>query len=353
MKKIYLVLEDGQAFEGYSFGAETAAVGELVFQTGMVGYIETLTDPAYFGQIVLQTFPMIGNYGMIPADFDGKCGVAGYVVREWCETPSNFRCEYTLDKFLKDKGIPGIYGVDTRELTKILRDKGTLNATICDKIPDDLSALKEFKIVGAVAKMSADATKTIEAVGEKKFELTVIDYGMRNYLADEMVKRGCRVTVVPADTSAEDILATSPDGVLLSGGPGDPAENEIYINNVRKLMGRVPMLGIAFGHQLMALAAGASTYKLPYGHRGGNQPVKMIGTDRTYITSQNHGYAVDSASVVKGTVIFKNANDESCEGIEYKEDKAFSVQFYPESNSGAHSTSFVFDKFVELMGGEN
>lgn len=353
MKKIYLVLEDGQAFEGYSFGADAKAVGELVFQTGMVGYIETLTDPAYFGQIVLQTFPMIGNYGIIPADFDGKCGVAGYVVREWCDIPSNFRCEYTIDKFLKDNGIPGIYGVDTRELTKTLRAKGTLNATICDRIPEDISALKEYKIINAVAKMSCDTAKTIEAVGEKKFELTVIDYGMRNYLAQEMAKRGCRVTVVPADTSADDILKSSPDGVLLSGGPGDPSENQTYINNVAKLMGQVPMFGVALGHQLMALAAGASTYKLPYGHRGGNQPVKMIGTNRTYITNQNHGYAVDSESIVKGNVLFMNANDGSCEGIEYKEEKAFSVQFYPESNSGAHSTSFVFDKFAEMMGGEN
>ena len=353
MKKIYLVLEDGQAFEGYSFGAEAAAVGELVFQTGMVGYIETLTDPAYYGQIILQTFPMIGNYGIIPADFDGKCGACGYVVSEWCETPSNFRCEYTIDKFLKDQGIPGIYGVDTRELTKILRDNGTLNATICDKIPEDLTSLKEYRIINAVAEMTCDAPKTIEAKGEKKLELTVVDYGMRAYLAEEMAKRGCRVTVVPANTSAEEILASSPDGVLLSGGPGDPAENEAYISNVEKLMGKVPMLGVAFGHQLMALASGAKTYKLAYGHRGGNQPVKMIGTDRTFITSQNHGYAVDSASVVKGNVIFMNANDESCEGIEYKAEKAFSVQFYPESNSGAHSTSFVFDKFAEMMGGEN
>ena len=320
MKKIYLILEDGKTFEGYSFGADVDCVGELVFQTSMVGYIETLTDPAYYGQIVLQTFPMIGNYGIIPADFDGKCGLSGDVVREWCETPSNFRCEYTLDKFLKDNNVPGICGIDTRELTKILREKGTMKATICSEIPDDLTNVREFTITSAVSKMTSDEVQVYEAISEAKYSVTVIDYGMRRYLADELTKRGCKVTVVPASTSAEKILETSPDGILLSGGPGDPAEEPEYIETVRKLFGK--------------------------------QPVKMVGTDRTYITNQNHGYAVTSNNISNGVVSFVNANDQTCEGIEYAEAKAFSVQFYPEVNSGAHSTSFVFDKFVEMMGGQ-
>ena len=352
MKKIYLVLEDGKTFEGYSFGADVSCIGELVFQTSMVGYIETLTDPAYYGQIVLQTFPMIGNYGIIPADFDGKCGLSGYVVREWCEIPSNFRCEYTLDKFLKDNNVPGICGIDTRELTKILRENGTMKATICSEIPADLTSVREFTITSAVAKMTADEVKVYDAVSEAKYNVSVIDYGMRRYLVDELTKRGCKVTVVPASTTAEKILETSPDGILLSGGPGDPAEEPEYIETVRKLFGKQPMLGIALGHQIMALANGASICKLAYGHRGGNQPVKMVGTDRTYITNQNHGYVVDSNNISNGSVSFVNANDQTCEGIEYAEAKAFSVQFYPEVNSGAHSTSFVFDKFVEMMGGQ-
>lgn len=351
MKKVYLVTEDGRSFEGYSFGAEIESCGELVFNTGMVGYIETLTDPAYYGQIVVQTFPMIGNYGMIPCDVEGKCCVKGFVVREWCDTPSNFRCEYDLDKFLKDNGIPGIYGIDTREVTKHLRENGVMNAKICYSVPGDLSEIRNYKISGAVEAVTRKSESEFAAEGNDKYNVTVIDYGVKNSFIAELTKRGCNVKVVPASTSAEKILADKPDGVMLSGGPGDPADNEVYVNEVAKMFGKVPMFGIGLGHQIMALANGAYVYKLKYGHRGGNQPSHKVGTNRTFITSQNNGYSVVADSVKKGTVSYINANDNTCEGIEYADMKAFSVQFYPESIEGLHSTSFLYDKFIELMGG--
>lgn len=351
MKKVYLVTEDGRSFEGYSFGADIETCGELVFNTGMVGYIETLTDPAFYGQIVVETFPMIGNYGMIPCDAEGKCCVKGFVVREWCDAPSNFRCEYDLDKFLKDNGIPGVYGIDTREVTKHIRENGVMNAKICYEIPNDLAEIKSYKISGAVEAVTCKTETEYAAEGEGKYNVTVVDYGVKNSFINELTKRGCNVKVVPASTTAEKILADKPDGIMLSGGPGDPAENQTYADEVAKMIGVVPMFGIGLGHQIMALANGAESYKLKYGHRGGNQPSHKEGTNRTFITSQNNGYSIVADSVKKGTVSYTNANDNTCEGIEYADMKAFSVQFYPESIKGLHSTSFLYDKFIELMGG--
>ena len=351
MKKVYLVTEDGKAFEGYSFGAEVETCGELVFNTGMVGYIETLTDPSYYGQIVMQTFPLVGNYGIIPSDFEGKCYVKGFVVREWCDAPSNFRCEYDLDKYLKDNGVAGVFGVDTRALTKHLRENGVMNAKICYSIPENLDDIKNYKIIDAVNTVSCKESKTYEAEGNSSLNVTVIDCGVKKSFIDELTKRGCNVTVVPASTSAEEILSKAPDGVMISNGPSDPAENVDLITEVSKLFGKVPMLGIGLGHQIMALACGGVTYKLKYGHRGGNQPSHHVGTNRTYITSQNNGYAVAANNVQKGKISYENANDGTCEGIEYADMKAFSVQFYPESIEGLHSTSFLYDKFIELMGG--
>lgn len=351
MKKIYLVTEDGRAFEGYSFGAETEACGELVFNTGMVGYIETLTDPSYYGQIVMQTFPLVGNYGMIPSDVEGKCCVKGFVVREWCDAPSNFRCEYDLDKYLKDNGIPGIYGIDTREVTKHLRENGVMNAKICYSVPENLDDIKSYAVTGAVEAVTCKEATSYAADGDGKYNVTVVDCGVKRSFIGELTKRGCNVKVVPANTAAEDILADAPDGVMLSNGPGDPAENVALITEVAKIFGKVPMFGIGLGHQIMALANGAATYKLKYGHRGGNQPSHKVGTNRTYITSQNNGYAVAASGLSKGSVAYENANDNTCEGIEYAEMKAFSVQFYPESIEGLHSTSFLYDKFIEMMGG--
>lgn len=351
MKKGYLILQDGQVFEGVRFGAETDTVGELVFTTGMCGYVETLTDPSYAGQIVMQTYPLIGNYGIIREDFEGACCVKGYVVREYCDTPSNFRTDCDLDTYLKEQGVPGLCGVDTRELTRIIREHGVMNAAICDEIPADLTPIKTYAITGVVEAVSCKEPDRYQAEGEERFRVSLIDYGAKRNIVRELQKRGCTVTVLPASTSAEDVLAADPDGIMLSNGPGDPAENVYQIEQIRKLLGRVPMFGICLGHQLTALAAGGSTYKLKYGHRGVNQPVRDVEGVRTYITSQNHGYAVDGDTVKLGKVRFVNANDGTCEGIDYPELKAFTVQFHPEACTGPKDTSFLFDRFVELMKG--
>ena len=351
MKKGYLILQDGQVFEGVRFGAETDTVGELVFTTGMCGYVETLTDPSYAGQIVMQTYPLIGNYGIIREDFEGACCVKGYVVREYCDTPSNFRTDCDLDTYLKEQGVPGLCGVDTRELTRIIREHGVMNAAICDEIPADLTPIKTYAITGVVEAVSCKEPDRYQAEGEERFRVSLLDYGAKRNIVRELQKRGCTVTVLPATTSAEEILAADPDGVMLSNGPGDPAENTYQIEQIRKLLGKVPMFGICLGHQLTALAAGGSTYKLKYGHRGVNQPVRDLNGVRTYITSQNHGYAVDGDTVKLGKVRFVNANDGTCEGIDYPELKAFTVQFHPEACTGPKDTSFLFDQFVELMKG--
>ena len=351
MKKGYLILQDGQVFEGVRFGAETDTVGELVFTTGMCGYVETLTDPSYAGQIVMQTYPLIGNYGIIREDFEGACCVKGYVVREYCDTPSNFRTDCDLDTYLKEQGVPGLCGVDTRELTRIIREHGVMNAAICDEIPADLTPIKTYAITGVVEAVSCKEPDRYPAEGEECFRVSLIDYGAKRNIVRELQKRGCTVTVLPASTSAEEILAAGPDGVMLSNGPGGPAENTYQIEQIRKLLGKVPMFGICLGHQLTALAAGGSTYKLKYGHRGVNQPVRDLNGVRTYITSQNHGYAVDGDTVKLGKVRFVNANDGTCEGIDYPELKAFTVQFHPEACTGPKDTSFLFDQFVELMKG--
>jgi len=351
MKKGYLVLEDGTVFEGERFGADAEHVGELVFTTGMCGYLETLTDPSYYGQIVLQTFPLIGNYGVIPADFEGNCCVRGYVVRQWCDTPSNFRCEEDLDAFLKQQGVPGLCGVDTREITKIIREHGVMNAMLCDEVPEDLAAICAYRITGAVQGVTTKKEEVFRAK-DPKYQVTLIDYGAKRNIVRELVRRGCTVTVVPGDTSAEEILKRRPDGVMLSNGPGDPAENTGPIAELARLLGKVPMFGICLGHQLLALASGGETVKLKYGHRGVNQPVRELAGVRTYITSQNHGYAVVSASIQRGKLSYINANDGTCEGIDYPEDRAFSVQFHPEASSGPHDTSFLFDRFLSMMGGD-
>ena len=353
MKKGYLILQDGRVFEGVRFGAETDTVGELVFTTGMCGYIETLTDPSYAGQIVMQTYPLIGNYGIIREDFEGACCVRGYVVREWCDAPSNFRTDCDLDTFLKEQGVPGLYGVDTRELTRIIREHGVMNAAICDEVPADLTPIETYAVTGVVEAVSCREASVHPAEGEERFHVSLLDYGAKRNIVRELQKRGCTVTVLPATTSAEEILAADPNGVMLSNGPGDPAENVYQIEQIRKLLGKVPIFGICLGHQLTALAAGGSTYKLKYGHRGVNQPVRDVEGVRTYITSQNHGYAVDSDTVKLGRVRFANANDGTCEGIDYPELKAFTVQFHPEACTGPKDTSFLFDRFVDLMkGGE-
>ncbi len=350
MSKAYLILQDGSVYEGEGFGAPVSSVGELVFNTGVVGYIETLTDPSYYGQIVLQTFPAIGNYGIIEEDFEGDCRVKGYVVRQWCREPSNFRSQSTLDAFLKEQGVPGICGVDTRAITQRIRESGVMNAMISDHVPEDLSALQSYAVTGGVAETSAKAVRVYPPKGEKVCRVTLIDYGTKRNIIRELQARGCEVTVAPADTSAEAILAGNPDGVMLSNGPGDPAENTACIAEIKKLLGRVPLFGLCLGHQMMALAAGGQTTKLKYGHRGGNQPVIDLQTGHTYITSQNHGYAVVSESLPAGAVErYVNANDRTCEGVDYPDWNAFSVQFHPEACAGPRDTSVLFDRFVGMM----
>ena len=351
MNKGYLVLQDGRVFEGFRFGAEADTVGELVFTTGMCGYLETLTDPSYAGQIVMQTYPLIGNYGIIREDFEGDCCVKGYVVREWCDAPSNFRMDCDLDTFLKERGVPGLWGVDTRELTRIIREHGVMNACLCDEAPADLGAVQAYAVTGVVREVTCTAPTVCPAEGKELFRVSLIDYGAKRNIVRELQKRGCTVRILPAATSAEEILAENPDGVMLSNGPGDPAENTFEIAQIQKLLGRVPVFGICLGHQLTALAAGGRTFKLKYGHRGVNQPVRDLQGTRTYITSQNHGYAVDSDSVKTGVVRFANANDSTCEGIDYPGLRAFTVQFHPEACTGPKDTSFLFDRFVEFMKG--
>lgn len=352
--KRYLILSDGTVYEGNALGHDAPVTGELVFTTGMCGYIETMTDPSYYGQIVMQTFPTIGNYGIIESDFEGKPALFGYVVREACEHPSNFRCEYTLDEFLKKNKIPGISGVDTRDITRRLRDFGVMNAMISDTPDADLDNIAKYSVNtagarSAVMSVTSDAPVEIPACGEEKFLVVLYDFGEKRNIARSLAKRGCRVITVPANTKAATALSYNPDGIMLSNGPGDPSDNEEIIAELRCLMGKVPMFGICLGHQLLALAAGGRTVKLKYGHRGVNQPVYDLLTGRTYITSQNHGYAVVGDSVKLGRQRYINANDKTSEGIDYDEISSFSVQFHPEACSGPLDTGFLFDRFCDNM----
>ena len=352
-KKVYLTLENGKVFEGYSFGADREVIGELVFTTGMTGYIETLTDPSYYGQIVTQTFPLIGNYGIILSDKESKkCWLTAYVVREKCDAPSNFRCEMTLEAFLKEQDIPAVYGVDTRELTRIVREAGVMNAAITFKPLTDLSALKAYRVKDAVKSVSSGNVR--ESGEEGGPRVVLYDFGAKQNIVRELVKRGCRVIEVPATCTAEEALAYRPDGIMLTNGPGDPAENVEVVENIRKLIGKKPILGICLGHQLFALAMGGQTRKMKYGHRGANQPVKDLKTGKVFISSQNHGYEVVSDSVKDvGNLTFINANDGTCEGVEYPSVNAFTVQFHPEACGGPHDANFLFDRFIENMKKEN
>lgn len=349
MKKRYLVLADGTVFQGWAFGADKAAVGELVFATAMEGYVETLTDPSYCGQIVMQTFPLIGNYGVMEEDFEGKPWLRGYVVKEWCEAPSNFRCQYSVDAFLKRNGIPGLCGVDTRELTNRIREYGVVNAMLTDTPPEDLSEIAAYAVRGAVEQVTVRRVETVPSEGPERRHVVLIDYGAKRNILRSLTARGCRVTVVPAGTQAAEILALNPDGIMLSNGPGDPAENTDCIETLKALLGKKPIFGICLGHQLLALACGGKTEKMKYGHRGANQPCRDLTGGRTYITSQNHGYAVVSGSVSCGRERFVNANDGTCEGLDYPELDAFTVQFHPEACGGPKDTSFLFDRFLDLM----
>lgn len=342
MQKAYLILENGKIFEGESFGAVGTSSGELVFTTGMTGLAESITDPCYFGQIVIYTFPEIGNYGIAFEDTEsGKCHFGGVVARNYTKVPSNFRCEISVDEYLKQQNVIGICGVDTRELTQILRDNGTMKAVITTEKPEE----KYFELnENAVESVSAKEAYTVKAEDEK-FKVALLDCGVRNSTVKKLADLGCTVTVLPYNTPAEEILSGGYDGAVLSEGPGDPAGNEAVIAEIKKLMGKLPVLGLGLGHQMLALAAGGKTIKLKFGHRGANQPVKDLASGRVLVTSQNHGYAVETDCVEKiGAVLeFVNVNDGSCEGLSYPEIKAVSVQFEHEA---------VYARFAAMMGGK-
>ena len=359
-KKAWLLLADGTLLEGYSFGAAGESFGEVVFNTGMTGYQEVLTDPSYYGQIVVQTYPIIGNYGINTDDMESqKSWVQGYVVSEWCKYPSNFRVAMTIDEFLKKEGVVSICGIATRTLTKKLREAGVMNGVVTTENREDrreelLEKLRQFSIVDAVKAVSCTEVQEMGAAeeGDKAYRVVLMDFGYKRNILRSLQSRGCQVTVVPGHTSAEDILALSPDGIMLSNGPGDPAENTAIIAEIAKLLhSGVPVFGICLGHQLTALATGAKTIKLKYGHRGANQPVKDLDHDRTYITSQNHGYAVDGDTVDEsvGYVSHVNANDGTVEGIRYRKYNCFTVQFHPEASAGPKDTAYLFDEFIDMM----
>jgi carbamoyl-phosphate synthase, small subunit len=352
--KAYLILEDGSVYEGNSVGAEKSVVSEIVFNTSMTGYLEVMTDPSYAGQAVVMTYPLIGNYGICYEDIESnKAWVDAFIVRELSEVASNFRNEDSIQNFLKVNNIPCITGIDTRDLTKRLREYGTMNGMIITTGSYDISEvsqkIKEYSVKGVVKKTSTDKSYTLDGKGKR---VVLMDFGAKRNIAKQLQKRGCEVIVVPCDTTAEDIIKLNPDGIMLSNGPGDPKENVDIIKEIKKLYDSdIPIFAICLGHQLMALATGADTYKLKYGHRGGNHPVKDLENGRTYISSQNHGYAVDESTLNKSICIpaFVNVNDNTNEGLRYINKNIFTVQYHPEACPGPRDNSYLFDKFIKMM----
>ena len=390
--KAFLILEDGTVFEGTHIGADKEVISEIVFNTSMAGYLEVLTDPSYAGQAVCMTYPLIGNYGICKDDMESRRPWPdGFIVRELSRNYSNFRADISIQQFLKENGVPGIAGIDTRALTKILREKGTMNGMITtdenynfDEILPRLKAYTTGKVVekvtcdhvyevkgsqsltenGAISGSAKfDAAAFAEGVREKKPSLVkelngkgkkvaLLDLGTKANIAYSLKSRGCDVTVYPAQTKAEEIIAAAPDGIMLSNGPGDPKECTEIIAEIRKLYDTdIPIFAICLGHQLMALATGADTYKMKYGHRGGNHPVKDLATGRVYISSQNHGYVVDMDKLDPkvATPAFINVNDGTNEGLNYTGKKIFTVQFHPEACCGPQDSGYLFDRFIDMM----
>lgn len=350
----YLILEDGTIFTGTSIGSSREVISEIVFNTSMTGYLEVLTDPSYAGQAVVMTYPLIGNYGICGEDKESLTPwLNGYIVHELSRIPSNFRSEESIQHFLTSYDIPGISRIDTRSLTKLLREKGTMNGMITTKeyadFSEPLSRIKEYRVKNVVKKTTVKEKQVLFGKGKK---VALLDLGAKQNIARSLCQRGCQVTIYPAQTAAEEILAEKPDGIMLSNGPGDPAENTQIIREIRKLYdSNVPIFAICLGHQLMALAAGASTYKLKYGHRGGNHPVKDLETGRVYISSQNHGYAVDTSSLDPKIAVpaFVNVNDGTNEGLRYIKKNIFTVQYHPEACPGPLDSGYLFDRFLTMM----
>ena len=357
--KAFLILEDGNVFTGTSIGSTREVISEIVFNTSMTGYLEILTDPSYAGQAVVMTYPLIGNYGICYEDMESiKPWADGYIVREISRTPSNFRSEDSILTFLENNDIPGIAGIDTRALTKILREEGTMHGMITTNenynLSEVMKQLKEHKASNVVELVTCKEKKVVtpKVSTEKCYKVALMDFGSKSNIANSLLNRGCEVTIYPALTSAEEIIAQNPDGIMLSNGPGDPADCVSIIKEVKKLYdSNIPIFAICLGHQLMALATGAKTKKLKYGHRGANHPVKDLKTGRVYISTQNHGYVVeeDTIDANLAEVSFVNANDHTLEGLHYLGKNIFTVQFHPEACSGPQDTNFLFDEFINMM----
>lgn len=355
--KAYLILEDGHVFTGTSIGSKKEVISEIVFNTSMTGYLEVLTDPSYAGQTVCMTYPLIGNYGICYEDAESlRPWPDGYIVRELSRTASNFRKEDSIQNFLKRFDIPGIAGIDTRALTRILREKGTMNGMITTDENYDLDSiiprLKEYTTGKVVEKVTCSEKTVLKGNGKR---VALLDLGAKNNIARSLQERGCQVTIYPSNTTAEEILKDQPDGIMLSNGPGDPKECTQVIEEIRKLYeSDVPIFAICLGHQLMALATGADTHKMKYGHRGGNHPVKDLETGRVYISSQNHGYVVDTDTLDPNVAVpaFVNVNDQTNEGLKYTGKNIFTVQFHPEACPGPQDSGYLFDRFIKMMGGE-
>lgn len=350
-----IVLEDGEEYLGYGFGADIEVVCEIVFNTSMVGYQEIVSDPSYTYQMVVMTYPLIGNYGITDDDYETKQPtIGGLIVREYNDLPSNFRYTKTLSEYLEENNIPGIYGVDTRKLTRSIRDKGSRKVIITDintSKEEALKKLKQYEIPkDAVLKVSCKK-KWYSRTANAKYNIVAVDCGIKLNIIRSLNKRGCNVTVVPYNVTAQQVIDLKPDGVFLSNGPGDPEDVIEVINLVKELKGKYPIFGICLGHQMISLAYGAKTYKLKFGHRGGNHPVLNLETDKIEITSQNHSYAVEEKSLEETglKVTHKNILDNTIEGVECKKDKIFSVQYHPESAPGPQDSSYLFDKFISLM----
>lgn len=348
-----LILEDGSVYRGQGFGSDDLKTGELVFNTSMTGYQEILTDNSYCGQIVMMTYPLIGNYGINRDDYESiEPAVFGFVTRDLCQSPNNWRSQETLDDFLKAHNIPGIYDVDTRAITRKLRNKGTMRAMMATPDTDIEAAVKQLQetdyLHDQVARVSSSKIFPIPNRGHK---VVLMDFGAKLGIVRELSRRGCDLIVVPWDTDAQTILSYHPDGVMLSNGPGDPEDVPQAIETIRQLMGKTVIFGICLGHQLISLACGAKTYKLKFGHRGANHPVVDLETGKVDITSQNHGFAVDIDSLADTELelTHKALNDGSCEGVRHKELPVFSVQFHPEASAGPEDTAYLFDKFVAMM----
>ena len=352
--KAFLILEDGTVYAGTSIGTAREVISEIVFTTSLAGYLEVLTDPSYAGQAVVMTYPLIGNYGICYEDMESaKPWPDGYIVRELSRRPSNFRSEDSIQHFLEKYDIPGISGIDTRALTKRLREKGTMNGMITTDEKYSLDAvlpkIREYVPSGVVKKVTLKEKKIWPGSGPR---VALLDFGAKDNIAQSLNDRGCEVTVYPAETAAEEILAGRPDGIMLSNGPGDPKECTGIIAEIKKIYdSNTPVFAICLGHQLMALATGADTYKMKYGHRGGNHPVKDLETGRVYISSQNHGYVVDMDTLDRNVAraSFVNVNDGTNEGLSYIGKPVFTVQFHPEACPGPQDTGFLFDRFLKMM----